>query len=70
VNCKLSTGLKCGIIDFGMIEKAEDYVGRVARRNWSGTLQCPNTNPVRMTTDDEVWSITLGEWSVPTTISL
>jgi hypothetical protein len=53
-----------------MIEKSEDNLGCVAGRNWSGTLQRPNAKPVRMTGDDEVRSVTLGEWAMPAAIGL
>jgi hypothetical protein len=70
VNCELSAWLECGIIDGRRVEKTEDDLGRVAGRNWAGTLLSPNSKPVRMAADDEMWSIALGEWTVPATVAL
>lgn len=70
MDCELSAGLKCGIIDCGMVEKSEGNLGCVAGRNWSGTLQRPNAEPVGMTANNEVWSIALRERPMPPALGL
>ena len=67
---KLATRLERRVVNVGIVEKGEDDLCCVARCNRARTLERPNTEPLGMTGDDKVRSVTLGEWAVPAAVAL